>query len=322
MAPPQTPGFPATVREAICSALEVTALQVRPFADGGNQRTVLISDGTHEWIARFERAGGRQLERMLLAQSLARTAGARAAEPVAWDLDAAEPGAFLWMVEERVPGVPFDHRQYDAGALRAIAADTGAQFRLIHSVPMEQWGGILPGTGRSWPSCRAMIEEGWPKGMAGAEHALHVAGIGLHWLPVIQEVIALLCASAPGAPCLCHGDPAGNNVLVSPSNSVTLIDWEWARGSDPAENVAFWSFWHEEPALLESLLAGYQPEHPAVFRQRVMAWQVWTTITTIHVYAEAPDPDDPTQGVYANPEGIAFAGQKLEAYLRERAWER
>ncbi len=48
---------------------------------------------------------------------------------------------------------------------------------------------------------------------------------------------------------------------------------------------------------------------------------VRTAITAIHVYGETPDPGDPTQGVEADAEGIAFAGQKLEGYLRERAWE-
>jgi aminoglycoside phosphotransferase (APT) family kinase protein len=318
MAQPRTPDFSAAVREAICSALGATAIQVRPFADGGNQRTVLISDGTQEWVARFERAGGRQLERMFLAQSLARTAGARAAKPVAWDLEAAGPDTFLWMVEERVPGVPFNQQHYDPDALRAIAEDTGAQFRLTHSASVEKWGEILPNPDPGPPTFQAMMERWLP----GVERTLHVAGIGLHWLPLIREVTSLLCDSAPGTPCLCHGDPAGHNVLVSPSRTVTLIDWEWARGSDPAENLAYWSFWHDEPALLEALLTGYQPESPVVFRQRVVAWQVWTAISTIDVYAETPDPDDPTQGLYADPEGVAFAGQKLEGYLRERAWEK
>jgi aminoglycoside phosphotransferase (APT) family kinase protein len=323
------PAFPTAVREAIRHALGAASIQVGPMLGGANQRTFLLSDGAREWIARFERAGGRQLPRIVYAQSLARAAGARVPEVVASDLDAAGPDEFLWMVEERVPGVPFDHHQYDLDALRAIAADTGAQFRCLQSAVLEKWGSLPPSPYPNAVSYRAMTER-WE---SDAERALRLAGLDMRWLSVIREAWALLRDSPPSRPCLCHGDPAGGNLIVSPSHTVTLIDWEWARADDPASMPAYWAFWHdgaesersvERPSteLLDALLEGYQPEDLAGFRRRVLAHRVGWAIGLIHVYAETPDPDDPTQGAFADPEGIGLAGQKLVEYLRERAWER
>lgn len=186
----------------------------------------------------------------------------------------------------------------------------------------------MPGPGPGPASYRAMTE-GWEP---HAERALRIAGIGRHRRPVIREVWTLLRDSPPSTPCLCHSDPAGDKVMVSPSHTLTLVDWEWASANDPAGDVAYWSFWHDgaqwgqpvqrPPAeLLDALLTGYEPEDLSGFRRRALASRVWTAIDTIHVYAETPDPDDPTQGLKAGPEGIVFAGQKLEGYLRERAWE-
>lgn len=59
-------------------------------------------------------------------------------EAIAWDLDAEGPEQFLWTVEHRVPGFPFNHRHYDPDALRAIATDMGAQLRRIHSAALEK----------------------------------------------------------------------------------------------------------------------------------------------------------------------------------------
>jgi aminoglycoside phosphotransferase (APT) family kinase protein len=113
----------------------------------------------------------------------------------------------------------------------------------------------------------------------------------------------------PDRPRLCHGDCATTNILVDQKRIVALIDWEWARGGDPAANIAYWAFWQDDIEALDALLAGYQADEPARFRKRVLAYRVYTAIDLIHVYAE-----------HGGPDNIRFCRQKLETALKTRPW--
>ncbi len=64
---------------------------------------------------------------------------------------------------------------------------------------------------------------------------------------------------APVAPCLVHGDFKANNLLVSATGALTLIDWELAHLGDPVEDLAWTMLWRTEWDVVGGLhtVAGY-----------------------------------------------------------------
>ena len=302
---PESIVVPPMVADAVARALGRLDLQFRPALGGTNARTFVVEQGEERWIVRIEPGDGLQLRRAHTAQDMARAAGVRVPSVVAHDFTSVQPESWLWVVEEYVVGEPFDVLQWDAAGTHAISYELGAQLRALHAVPMERFGLVEP---NPYPAFGTFAE--WIDHQASRiAHGLRIANIPAHVLPAVEERYSLLRSAYSDVPRLCHGDTSGANLLAMADGHLTLIDWEWARGADPAWNIGYWFFWHQNAAALDSLLRGYQPDDTEDIRRRVLAYEVFQAVDLILVYA---DQDDPA--------GIAFTRRRLAAALGDRAW--
>jgi aminoglycoside phosphotransferase (APT) family kinase protein len=116
--------------------------------------------------------------------------------------------------------------------------------------------------------------------------AVALAGGEPSMIPVIQQIYRMLANWYSASPRLCKGDCAGDNLLVDDTHAVTIIDWEWAQGLDPAADIAYWCSYTESPQAQELLLAAYEPDDLRLFRRRIAAHQIVQSIETIHVFDE------------------------------------
>lgn len=104
-----------------------------------------------------------------------------------------------------------------------------------------------------------------------------VADIRRDCRPGLRAITATAIAAlpppepGPGPRVLLHGDPWSANLVWSPAGPV-LVDWEYARGGEPAEDLAYLAALDELPdAMLAAVLRGYGAE-PALVA-RVRAWR-------------------------------------------------
>ena len=106
-------------------------------------------------------------------------------------------------------------------------------------------------------------------------------------------------------PRLCHGDFAGTNVLVNETALVAAVDWEWAKGGDPALDFAWWYFWHEDRVTLQAMIDGYAPNDRAAFTARVEAYALLHALDTLLIYQAE-----------GNAKGQRYCQGKLQQYCR------
>ncbi len=102
-----------------------------------------------------------------------------------------------------------------------------------------------------------------------------VADIRRDCRPGLRTITAAAIAALPppesGPRVLLHGDPWSANVVWPPAGPV-LVDWEYARGGEPAEDLAYLAALDELPdVMLAAVLRGYGAE-PALVA-RVHAWR-------------------------------------------------
>ncbi len=134
---------------------------------------------------------------------------------------------------------------------------------------------------------------------------LILADVQLSMIPMIEEVYSRLRDWYPEDARLCHGDCGGANMLIQNARVAALVDWEWASGGDPAADIAYWSFWHEDAQVLEYLLAAYQPSDVPGFRQRIGAYYVVHAVHLLAVFSASGD-----------TWSMRSCREKLEEYLR------
>jgi aminoglycoside phosphotransferase (APT) family kinase protein len=188
----------------------------------------------------------------------------------------------------------------------ALSFDFGRQLRKLHAVEVDAFGLMPPDP----VSINQSTFAAWiDRETSRAGQAAELAGMGRDTLQQIIDIYAMLREEYHDRPRLCHGDCTATNILVNQGRVAALIDWEWARGGDPATDIAFWAFWQDDVEGIDALLAGYQAGDSAGFRRRVLAYRVYTAVDLIHVYAEDGGPDD-----------IRFCRQKLEAAIETRSW--
>lgn len=299
-------GVPAAVQHAIAARLAVPRIDLRPLTGGTNNRTFLAEHRDQSWIVRVEEPGGAQLRRARDAQELARRAGVATPRIVAAHIDGDQAEQHQWMVEERIAGVHFEPMAFEPAERNMLAFDLGRQLRRLHGVTVDQFGIMPPDP---WRLNRSTFAAWLDRERSRIRGAVELAGMQPGTLPLIADVYAFLREGYRDRPRLCHGDCATTNILVDQGRIVALIDWEWAKGGDPAANIAYWDFWQDDLVALEALLAGYQADAPSRFRARVLAYRVVTAIDLIYVYEEHGGPDD-----------IRFCREKLEEALRARLW--
>jgi aminoglycoside phosphotransferase (APT) family kinase protein len=188
------------------------------------------------------------------AAALALVAGASWAPAVL----SREPGL---LVSGRMPGAPRPLAAIVAGEARAL----GAVLREVHETRRAPEGGLW-----WWAAPAATLAAYRAARVEDAEGALTDTG---------HEGLAARAAAA-GAPAdpeegpepfrLLHGDLVEANVVWDGSTPA-LVDWEFCRMGDPAEDLAYLVEVNAiPPDLVAALLGGYGP--PAMDR-RVDAWR-------------------------------------------------
>lgn len=270
---------------AVCAAVERAVGGRCTFsllAGGSNRRTTQRARRAR-WVVRAAPAPAESLERSLAAQALARSVGVRAPLTLDAGLAHGEGGAYRWCVETFAPGAPFSHRLTGAPGARPAIDDLAAQLRRLHSCAVDAFGDLPPRPYPVYPSAAAWAANKLRRVAA----AVALAGGDESLFPQIAEVYAVAGSTYGGGARLCKGDCASGNLLVD-NGGVTIIDWEWAQGLDPAADIAYWCHFTPAAAARERLLLAYAPDEPAAFALRVRAYRVIHAIELIHVFAERP----------------------------------
>lgn len=189
--------------------------------------------------------GAPRVEKRGDADALAREAAALAAvagRPWAPALIRHEPGL---LVTARIPGGARDLARFG----RDDALRLGAVLREVHGVRDAPAGVAAYRARRAVDAARAL---------AGTPDA-GLAGRLARW-PVADGPLAFL-----------HGDLVAANVLWPPGGGPVLIDWEFHRMGDPAEDLAYLAELNALPgAALDAVLEGYDAGGMAA---RVEAWR-------------------------------------------------
>lgn len=152
------------------------------------------------------------------------------------------------LVIEALPGRTLTGRPPGLGRARML----GALLRRLHDSRATSWGTLAPGSPRvgslaAYAHGRA-AEAG---AMAGARHA----------------ALAAACVARLGPPDApdpeaapfrrLHGDLWSANVLWN-GDDVMLVDWEYARQGDPAEDIAYMAEMDDLPdRVVAAVIAGY-----------------------------------------------------------------
>jgi aminoglycoside phosphotransferase (APT) family kinase protein len=291
--------LPGSVQVALAGALGSQELTFQPLGGGTNERTFLVEREAERWVVRLEPADSLQLRRAVAAQQMAKAAGVRVPRIVADDFRSSQSGDYVWMLEEHVAGDAFEVPLLPPQHVLALSYELGRQLRSLHAIPVDAFGLIAPEPYGTFTSFAGWIDH--EAGRIG--RAFAVAGIAHEAAAPVREHYALLRAMYDDRARLCHGDCSGSNLIVA-DRRVTLIDWEWARGADPAWNIGYWFFWHQDQAALGSLLQGYQPADPERLWRRIMAYEIFLAVGLILVYEDQ-----------AHAEGIRFARRRLSDAL-------
>lgn len=302
-----------SITAAIGRALGVKHAAFTPFTAGVSRRTFLVRHMRRRWVARIEQAPAEELRRAVAAQQMARAAGVRAPMILAHNLEEGSAERYGWTVEEYVAGAAFDHHSFEQRNTRMAAVDLGRQLRLLHAVELDAFGALPPrpyevyATHQDWiANQRRRVAE-----------ALRLSGANLGYTRTIDEAYTMLAETYTAGPRLIKSDCVGDNLLVADGKIRALIDWEWASGVAPAFEVSYWVFRTPATEALDYLLAGYEPDDPALLRRRVMAYQALHAIDQIHVFNEYRHIMSPADF----EAGINYSTAKLRTSLGARLWE-
>jgi len=258
--------FPESTKLEIERYLGSGLRHIAPLQGGTHGRTYLIGTASGRWVARLllpHRAA-----RTVLSQKLAAAAGVPVPNLVAYCLLKEGEGRCCWCVEEFVEGEEFYPERTDFCCAAAISADLGRQLKRLHGVRLDGFGYL---SGEPPRGQYATWEEWVASEQTNAEEAVELSGVGGRGRTRLEEAYVFLQTAFQGEARLCHGDFAGDNLLVRGRRLVAALDWENAMACDPAHDVAYWFLWHGDEQLLNALLSAYAPENPELFRERVLA---------------------------------------------------
>lgn len=296
----QTKPFPTQLLPTLEAALQTMIFDIHPLSGGVNQRTFLAGTTDGFWVVRLAEEPGVQLRRALAAQQQAQAVGFPTAVIAVHDQTTTDSGAYVWSVEEFIQGVEFDPPGFDATMRPVIGRHVGEQLRKLHSIELPTFGLLPPGTTGQTPTIAAWLEQR----RIHLEPALGLAGNSPN-LPERFAAALTTLQTYTGTPRLCHGDFAGTNVLVNETQLVAAVDWEWAQGADPALDLAWWYFWHDDRPTLAALIEGYAPANQVDFTQRVLAYALLHALDTLLIYQNE-----------ANTKGLRYCQEKLQQYCR------
>lgn len=167
------------------------------------------------------------------------------------------------LVSTRLPGAPRDLSTLAPGDARRL----GAVVAAAHAVAGSGEGGLW------WWSTPAHTLAMYRAGRA-ADATAALAGSPGAGLPARALAVALPASGGDGPFRLCHGDLVAANVVWGPGGPA-LVDWEFWRMADPAEDLAYLIGVNGlPPSVAAAVLEGYgDPSMPA----RVASWVALVT---------------------------------------------
>ena len=275
--------LPPEVAAAVEQALGAPA-EFRPLAGGINRRTFLAEAGGASWVVRSDPAPAHSLQRAVAAQARAEAAGVRVPHTAAHGLADGPGGPLFWCVETWHPGEPFDHERAGLPEARAAICNLARQLRCLHEVELDAFGDLPPRPYDVYTTAGEWIAN---KRRRAAAAVRLVGGSGT-LASAAERAYDQIAGLYDGRPRLCKGDCAGGNLLVA-GDRVTIVDWEWAQGLDPAADLAYWCRATPDPAARALLLAAYEPDDPPALLQRVQAYNIIHAVETTHVLDEHRD---------------------------------
>jgi aminoglycoside phosphotransferase (APT) family kinase protein len=190
-------------------------------------------------------------------------------------------GALFWCAETWHPGEPFDHARAGLPEARAGIHDLARQLRRLHAVELDAFGDLPPRPYEVYATAAEWVANKRRRVAAAMRLVGADAALASHTERGFDQIAGLY----DGRPRLCKGDCAGDNLLVA-GDHVTIVDWEWAQGLDPAADLAYWCRATPDPAARALLLAAYEPDDPPAFHRRVQAYAIIHAVETIHVLDE------------------------------------
>jgi len=313
------------LRDEIMQSLRVGSFDLSAIGGGTNERTFVAKTEKGNFVIRFETLGGFQLKRGYAAQQKAEQLGVKVPRTIAHNLDDQNEYG-LWTAEERVDGVPFFTDRMAASEAKGAALDLGKQLNIVHASKVDRFGLIPPYPYSSYEEWMKSDPEAVRRSENSTgpvfrefqesidfkrdkiDSAFEIGRVDTKYLPEGKEVYSQLAYE--NDPRFCGGDTATSNILVNDGKVSAIIDWEWAHGGDPAENVAAWSYWNKDEQLLSNFLDGYKPENLAGFRKRVSLYEVMCAINLMHVYKGT-----------GNWKGIEETKTILEKKLKDKSWK-
>lgn len=292
--------FPVELHLALENALSTLVFDIHPLSGGTQQRTFLAATSDHFWVVRLEKAPGHQLQRAWVAQQMAATAGFPTATVAAHDQTTTAHGDYVWSVEAFVQGVEFDPPGFDATMRPVIGRHIGEQLRKLHSIEIPVFGLLPPDATDQAPTIGAWLTSQQVRLQQALTLAAHIPNLATQ----VTAALATL-QTYTATPRLCHGDFAGMNVLVNETALMAAVDWEWAKGSDPALDFAWWYFWHADRVTLNAMIEGYTPDDRSTFTLRVYAYALLHALDTLLIYQAE-----------GNAKGLRYCQEQLQQYCR------
>ncbi len=289
---PQPTNLPdsAAVRDALLEAGETDVgldVTLEPLGLGASRECWLVHGGARRYVLKRDpvnepapATSRLQEHRVVIA---AATAGVPVARPVC-----AEPvgGRFgtAGFLTEFVDGTASPRKllELDGSSRTNVVRQTGTALGALARTDLRGLD-LMPAVG-SEASVAPDADDTVPAVLEGLGKEVDelaadrpVFALGLRWLELNRP--------PPTAPVLVHGDFRLGNLIVDPQGVRAVVDWEFSRYGDPAEDLAFfclrpWRFGRDslEAGGLgsrEVLLAGYAAESgTSVSVERVHFWEV------------------------------------------------
>ena len=246
---------------------------------GNEVHGVTTADG-QEVIVRVAWRPGLAFERERWPAEAARQAGVPVPEILLIEHTELDGHAVSFEVQRRAPGVSLYRLgpSLSDGDLARLIEGAGRLLAAVHSVRTAGRGPIGPG-GQVDPSLAGHHEDSI-HGMAERTAFLLDLGVEPALVEGAASVVASSAALLEQSPlCLVHGDWRITNVLTDGTSITGVVDWEGARGGDPAFDLAgSWDVWSNRgSAPSEALGVGYREAGGSMdegFDRRLLVYRI------------------------------------------------
>jgi len=272
--------IPISIKNHIEQKLNIGLSHIECFKGGTRGRTYSIGSEDRKWVLRVEASPQSRMRGIPFVQQRAQSVGMRVPTIIDHNVEVLDGVEFLWILEEFIEGTEFSTNDFDHRNLRSTVEDFGHQLRLLHTVEINGFGSLSEDlTNAKYTTWGEWIDEQEKY----IEHEQVISRLEAPELAEINKIFQHLHHSYERTGRLCHGDFAADNLLVNDNQLVAAVDWENAIVCDPAHDVAYWCYWHEN---LASLLAGYEPDDASSFRRRILFHLILISLNFIVYYSE------------------------------------